>query len=265
MPPSKKNSSTTPATTVATQSAAPSVAPSVEKKPRATKTAATPAVSASVASTTPAVPVEKKPRVVKAKPVAEVETKTATAEPVEKKPRAKPTKESVLQNTTDFRLTLGKDIESLRSSDAKKTNSMAVKMIQQYQKQMLSHERELKRVLRMGRKAAGGDAERTTKPGFSKPVDVSPALRKLIDLADPKMKGKDVSRSDVVRLINVYIKAHNLQNPDDRRKILWSNDAVLKQIFSETVKPEDEFSYFTLNKYLKHHITKKPEVASVSA
>jgi upstream activation factor subunit UAF30 len=55
-------------------------------------------------------------------------------------------------------------------------------------------------------------------------------------------------RGEVVRKVWDYIKAHNLQNPENRREILA--DDKLKRVFGK-----DKVTMFEMNKHLARHLT----------
>ncbi|KAI3716071.1 hypothetical protein L6452_23133 [Arctium lappa] len=76
--------------------------------------------------------------------------------------------------------------------------------------------------------------------GFSKPCALSPQLQKFV--GEPEM-----ARTEVVKKIWAYIKEKDLQNPQNKRKILC--DEVLHEIFR--VKSIDMFQ---MNKALTKHI-----------
>ncbi|KVH93257.1 DEK, C-terminal [Cynara cardunculus var. scolymus] len=76
--------------------------------------------------------------------------------------------------------------------------------------------------------------------GFSKPCALSPQLQKFV--GEPEM-----ARTEVVKKIWAYIKEKDLQNPQNRRKILC--DEMLHEIFR--VKSIDMFQ---MNKALTKHI-----------
>lgn len=95
--------------------------------------------------------------------------------------------------------------------------------------------------------AAGGDTKRAPS-GFAKPTKLSDQLCEFLSLA----KGSSLARTEVTRVINQYVKTHNLQDKEDKRKI--NPDAKLKGIM--TLKPEDKLTYFNLQSYIKHHFLK---------
>jgi upstream activation factor subunit UAF30 len=84
--------------------------------------------------------------------------------------------------------------------------------------------------------------------GFAKPSLISDQLCEFIGVE----KGSSLSRTEVTRKINEYIKANNLQDASDKRKIL--PDEKLKTILN--IVDGEQTNYFNLQKQLKHHFTK---------
>lgn len=191
-----------------------------------------------------------KPTVKKTKTLA-----TATTALVEKKTREKPTKESILAEFDVLGANVDAEIEEMRKSDKK---VKGVKFLQQMRKQQKDFRKRLCRVLRVRQKSSNQNA------GFTRPVEISTSMRKFIDQADPSLKGKTVSRIDVTRTINAFIKSNNLQNPEDRKAILWEKNPNLKTLFSE-VGPADVVTYFTMHRFLKNHFTTMKSAAAASA
>jgi chromatin remodeling complex protein RSC6 len=71
--------------------------------------------------------------------------------------------------------------------------------------------------------------------------------------------GTKLPRTQVTKRINNYIKAHDLQKPDNRKIIL--PDAKLAKILNST--SDDEVTYFNLQRFMKHHYLKiEPEVVA---
>lgn len=85
--------------------------------------------------------------------------------------------------------------------------------------------------------------------GFEKPTLISDELAVFFG----KEKGSRMARTEVSKLIHQYVKAHNLQNKENRRII--HPDAKLKKLLDSK---DDELTYFNLQKYLKHHFKKEP-------
>ena len=92
--------------------------------------------------------------------------------------------------------------------------------------------------------------------GFVKPTKISDELAGFLG----KDSGTEMARTDVTREINSYIRANNLQDKENGRKINPDNKlAVLLKL-----KKTDELTYFNLQRYMSHHFAKtiKPEVSS---
>ncbi|MEI9928692.1 MAG: SWIB/MDM2 domain-containing protein [Sphingomonas sp.] len=84
-------------------------------------------------------------------------------------------------------------------------------------------------------KASGG-----ARGGIAKPVTPSPQLAAIVGSAA-------LPRSEVVSKIWTYIKANNLQNPENKREIIA--DAKLEPIFGRP-----KVTMFEMNKYLSAHM-----------
>lgn len=87
--------------------------------------------------------------------------------------------------------------------------------------------------------------------GFVKPTKISEELAKFLD----KTTGTEMARTDVTREINKYIRAHNLQDKENGRKI--NPDAKLSTLLK--LKKTDELTYFNLQRYMSPHFYKAPK------
>lgn len=90
----------------------------------------------------------------------------------------------------------------------------------------------------------GTEAPRRSS-GFQKPTGISDQLADFLNIS----RGSLLPRMEVTRKINEYIKENNLQNPQDRRKIIPNKD--LHAILGTTA--ETEVSYFNYQGFLKGH------------
>ena len=95
-----------------------------------------------------------------------------------------------------------------------------------------------------GKRKAGSRAP----SGFVKPTKISDELASFLG----KDKGTEMARTDVTREINNYIRAHNLQDKENGRKI--NPDAKLASLLK--LKKTDELTYFNLQRYMSPHFTK---------
>jgi upstream activation factor subunit UAF30 len=82
--------------------------------------------------------------------------------------------------------------------------------------------------------------------GGGEPNALQKPLRPSAELA--AVVGQDpLPRTEVVAKVWEYIKAHNLQNPENRREILA--DDKLRKVFGK-----DRVTMFEMNKYLAQHL-----------
>jgi chromatin remodeling complex protein RSC6 len=94
--------------------------------------------------------------------------------------------------------------------------------------------------------------------GFVKPTRISNELAGFLE----KPEGTEMARTSVTRDINTYIRSNNLQDKSNGRKI--NPDVKLATLLK--LAPEDELTYFNLQKYMSIHFAKtvKPEAAPVA-
>ena len=81
---------------------------------------------------------------------------------------------------------------------------------------------------------------RKPNPALLKPMQLSPELEVVVG------KGP-MSRGDVVKKMWDYIKAHNLQNPANKRNVM--SDDKLRTIFGK-----DEVTMFEMTKLVSTHL-----------
>lgn len=93
--------------------------------------------------------------------------------------------------------------------------------------------------------------------GFVKPTRISDELAKFLE----KPTGSEMARTDVTREINKYIRAHNLQDKENGRKI--NPDSKLSTLLK--LKKTDELTYFNLQKFMSPHFSKNEKAAVVSS
>jgi chromatin remodeling complex protein RSC6 len=112
------------------------------------------------------------------------------------------------------------------------------------------YERMKKAISKTERKRANA---RTNPNGFAKPAKITDALCAFLNVP----AGTEMSRTDVTRKINLYIKEHNLNKPENKRIIV--PDEKLRAILG--VKNGDEVSFFSLQRFLSPLFVKKAVVA----
>ena len=92
--------------------------------------------------------------------------------------------------------------------------------------------------------------------GFVKPSLISDELAKFLD----KPCGTEMARTDVTREINKYIRANNLQDKSNGRKI--NPDKQLTQLLK--IEESVDLTYFNLQKYMGPHFPKVVKVEPVA-
>jgi len=90
--------------------------------------------------------------------------------------------------------------------------------------------------------------------GFVKPTRISDELAEFLG----KTSGTEMARTAVSKEINAYIRANNLQDTKNGRKI--NPDNKLTKLLK--LGKEDELTYFNLQKFMKHHFVKTAVAAT---
>jgi upstream activation factor subunit UAF30 len=116
--------------------------------------------------------------------------------------------------------------------------------------------REFKAAQKAGAKRRRKSGNRSPS-GFVKPTLISQELASFLD----KPSGTEMARTEVTREINKYIRAHNLQDKNNGRKI--NPDAKLAKLLK--LKKEDELTYFNLQRYMSPHFAKAGTKITTSA
>ena len=94
--------------------------------------------------------------------------------------------------------------------------------------------------------------------GFVKPSPISNELAKFLN----KPEGSEMARTDVTREINKYIRANNLQDKENGRKI--NPDTKLRDLLKIT--DDVNLTYFNLQRYMGPHFPKQTKTeATVTA
>ena len=118
-----------------------------------------------------------------------------------------------------------------------------------------NHERELKAASKSARKKRKSGNRQPS--GFVKPAVISDELAGFLG----KTKGTEMARTEVTREINSYIRANNLQDPKNGRRILA--DTKLRKLLK--LKKTDELTYFNLQRYMSPHFPKSGSSAKTSS
>ena len=92
--------------------------------------------------------------------------------------------------------------------------------------------------------------------GFVKPAPISDELATFLG----KEKGSEMARTDVTREINKYIRANNLQDKDNGRKI--NPDNKLRGLLKIT--DDVNLTYFNLQRYMGPHFPKQTKTEATT-
>ena len=94
--------------------------------------------------------------------------------------------------------------------------------------------------------------------GFVKPSPISDELASFLG----KEKGVEMARTDVTREINQYIRAHNLQDKENGRKI--NPDEPLRNLLKITKDSDVVLTYFNLQRYMGPHFPKSTKTEATT-
>ena len=200
------------------------------------------------------------PETIAAAAVATTATASPVVEKVAKAPKAK--KETKVEVKVESPVVAA--VEDVEAAIAAKSAEFSAKLNQlgsliaslksEYKSMEKQWTKELKAAQKVSKKGKRKTGNRQPS-GFVKPTRISDELAKFLD----KPAGTEMARTDVTRSINVYIRAHNLQDKENGRKI--NPDTKLQSLLK--LKKSDELTYFNLQRYMSPHFAKN--VAAVVA
>jgi chromatin remodeling complex protein RSC6 len=105
--------------------------------------------------------------------------------------------------------------------------------------------------------AAKPKAGNRSPSGFVKPTLISDELASFLG----KTKGTEMARTEVTREINAYIRANQLQDKTNGRRI--NADTKLSSLLK--LNSGEELTYFNLQRYMSPHFAKSPAAAAAAA
>ena len=227
-------SSSKPATVAKKEKAAAAAPVAAAPTPVATepkaKKATEPKAKKAAASAAPAAPV-----VVSATPVEQVAAAAAPVAPAT-------TLEADLKSLAT-RLNSARELLASLVSEVKKLDKRVHKEIKEARKRRRRSKTE--------EGAEGAEAKPRVPSIFERPVQVTDELCAFLS----KPKGTLMSRSEVTKGVNGYVKEKNLKNKHD-----ITPDAALKKLL--LIADGDSLTYFNLQRYLNRHYVKAVPVAS---
>ena len=223
--------------------AAPAAAPTPAKKEKQPKTA-TAAPAPAVVAAAPVVASEKSVKKVKAPKAASAPVAAAPAVVVAAaEPVAAGAAAAGVTEFSDF-MTKLTQLSTLISS--LKTEFRALEK---------RASRELKTATKASQKRSKRKNTNRAPSGFVKPTLISSELASFLG----KTAGTEMARTEVTREINAYIRANQLQDKSNGRRIIA--DAKLSSLLK--LAAGEELTYFNLQRYMSPHFTKS--AANVAA
>jgi len=152
-------------------------------------------------------------------------------------PEQDTTSESARSTLMDDYATLLSELTSLRSSISSLTTQLRALKTRT--------EREIRQAHKNGKRRKNANRKPS---GFVKPTPISSELARFLG----KPKNSEMARTEVTREINQYIVKNELQDPENRRRIIPNTD--LRKLLK--IGKNDELTYFNLQRYMSPHFQK---------
>ena len=192
-------------------------------------------------------PVVEAPKATKAPKAAKATTTTTTvvsSTPVEVAAVAAP----VVPTTT-----LDEDLKAVSGNlnTLKETVSAMLSQVKKLEKRVHRELKDARKRKRRSKVEEGPDAKPRAPSIFERPTQVTDELCKFLG----KANGTLMSRSEVTKAVNNYVKEKNLKNKHDIKP-----DAALKKLLA--IGEGEPLTYFNLQRYLNRHYVKATPVAT---
>jgi len=185
-----------------------------------------------------AAPVAEAPKAKAKKAAAPATTTVVTSTPVEVAAVAAP----VVPTTT-----LDEDLKAVTGNlnTLKETVSAMLNQVKKLEKRVHREIKDARKRKRRSKVEEGPDAKPRALSIFERPTQVTDELCKFLG----KPNGTLMSRSEVTKGVNNYVKEHNLKNKHDIKP-----DAPLKKLLA--IGDGELLTYFNLQRYLNRHYVK---------
>jgi len=85
--------------------------------------------------------------------------------------------------------------------------------------------------------------------GITKPVAITDELAKFLGVAP----GTLVPRNEVTKGVSTYVKKNDISDPTNKQKFVLDDRPTAKVLRTLLGNPQEDVTYFNLQKYLKHH------------
>ena len=145
--------------------------------------------------------------------------------------------------------TLDEDLKSVMTflTTLRETATNLMGQVKRLDKRVHREIKDARKRRRRVKTEEGPDAKPRAPSIFERPVQVTDELCAFL----AKPKGTLMSRSEVTKGVNNYVKLHELKNKHDIKP-----DAALKKLL--TIPDGDQLTYFNLQRYLNRHYVKAP-------
>ena len=224
---------------------------SVAKKTAPAKTVAAPVAAAPVA----AAPVAEAPKAAKAaKAPKAAAAPAAAAAPVVV--ASTPVEQAAATVVAGPTTTLDEDLKTVTTqlTTLRETVTLLLGQVKKLDKRVHREIKDARKRKRRAKVEEGPDAPKRAPSIFERPVQVTDELCAFL----VKPKGTLMSRSEVTKGVNNYVKEKSLKNKHDIKP-----DAALKKLL--LIGEGEPLTYFNLQRYLNRHYIKAAPVATASA
>jgi upstream activation factor subunit UAF30 len=190
----------------------------------------------------------------------------APKKPVAKKAAAAPAAVPVVVSSTPVEAaavaapaapatTLDEDLKAVTANltTLRETTAAMLAQVKKLEKRVHREIKDARKRKRRSKVEEGPDAKPRAPSIFERPTKVTDEL--CVFLGKPK--GTLMSRSEVTKAVNNYVKEKELKNKHDIKP-----DAPLKKLLA--IGDADPLTYFNLQRYLNRHYVKEPAVAASS-
>jgi chromatin remodeling complex protein RSC6 len=91
--------------------------------------------------------------------------------------------------------------------------------------------------------------------GITKPVAISEELAVFLEVAP----GTLVPRNEVTKGVSAYVKKNDISDPANKQRFVLDDRPAAKVLRVLLGNPQEDVTYFNLQKYLKHHYIMNPD------
>lgn len=205
----------------------------------------------------------KSKKTLKTKKTVEAKSVSATTSTTTPSVSVSSTTTTVTDTTVTSTVPAVPTVASVDFSTVNQTLVTLTSMLKTLKTQVKTLEKQTTKVTKELQKTKAKSMKKASKrapSGFAKPAPISKELCKFLN----KPLDTEIARTEVTKHLTAYIKEHSLQNPKNKKQI--KPDSALSKLLGK-LQPEDKkngYTYFNLQKYMKHHFPKSAKSTKVS-